>query len=59
MEFPAGWTCARTGQGFERYLRSTLVLTEALAVAEHLEACEGCAHQIILYRLTITQHDRD
>jgi hypothetical protein len=59
MEFPAGWTCAQTELSFERYLRSTLVLTEALAIAEHLEACEGCAHQIILYRLTITSHNRE
>jgi hypothetical protein len=54
MDYPAGWTCAHTGLSFDRYLRNTLVLVDALAVAEHLEACEGCAHQIILYSVTIT-----
>jgi hypothetical protein len=59
MDYPTGWTCARTGLSFEHYLRSTLVLAESLAVAEHLEACEGCAQQLILFRVTITKPGHD
>jgi hypothetical protein len=59
MDYPRGWNCGRTALSFEHYLRSTLVLAEALAIAEHLEACEGCAHQIILYRVTITKSGHD
>jgi hypothetical protein len=58
MDYPTGWTCARTGLSLEDYLRSTLVLAEALAVAEHLEACEGCAHKLLLYRVTISEQSR-
>ena len=55
MNYPADWTCDRTRLQFEHYLLSTLVLSEALAVAEHLEACEGCVHRLILYRMTLAR----
>ena len=36
----------------EYYLVSGLELAQALAIAEHLEACPGCAHQLVLVRMT-------
>jgi hypothetical protein len=47
-EFPVGWTCEVVVLRFERYLASTLPLGEALAVAEHLEACIVCAQHLVL-----------
>jgi anti-sigma factor RsiW len=41
-EYPRHWTCEVTVLRLEAYLRSTLPLTESLAVAEHLEACDSC-----------------
>lgn len=55
MEYPSGWTCERTALEFETYLLGTLLAAEALAVAEHLEACTGCAERLVVYRLTITE----
>jgi Putative zinc-finger len=52
MDYPAGWTCERTVRQFEAYLLSTLAWLEALAVAEHLEACDGCTQKIVIYRTT-------
>jgi len=50
VDHPSGWTCERTVLQFEYYLLSTLPLVEALAVAEHVEACPGCAQLLVLYR---------
>jgi Putative zinc-finger len=58
VEYPASWTCERTVRQFEDYLLGTLLLTESLAVAEHLEACDGCGQRLVLYRLTITERSR-
>jgi hypothetical protein len=55
MEYPAGWTCERTALQLEHYLLGTLVLVEALAVAEHIEACEGCAQRLVLVRLSVIE----
>jgi hypothetical protein len=52
MEHPPGWTCEKTVVQFEYYFVSRLKLADALAVAEHLEACPGCAQQLILLRMT-------
>ena len=52
MEYPPDWTCEKTVVQFEYYFLSRLELADALAVAEHLEACPGCAHQLILLRMT-------
>jgi hypothetical protein len=38
VEYPSGWTCDRAVLRFEHYLLGMLLLSEALAVAEHLEA---------------------
>jgi hypothetical protein len=56
--YPTGWTCERTILKFELYLLSTLPLGESLAIAEHLEACDRCAHQLLLYRATTTERPR-
>lgn len=58
MDYPSGWTCERTVLRFEHYMLSTLELGDALAVAEHLEACDGCAHRLVLYRLTLAERHR-
>lgn len=55
MEYPAGWTCERTILQFRYYLLGTLSLAESLAVAEHLEACDGCSHRLVIYRLTLVE----
>lgn len=58
VDYPPGWTCERTTLQFEHYLLGTLLLREALAVAEHLEACDGCPQRLLLYRLTLVEHRR-
>lgn len=58
VEYPPGWTCERTVLRFEVYLLGTLPLIEALAVAEHLEACDGCPQRLVLYRVTLAQRSR-
>ncbi|MFL5448329.1 MAG: hypothetical protein ACJ8A6_00950 [Gemmatimonadales bacterium] len=52
MEYPPGWTCEKTVVQLEYYFVSRLELSAALAVAEHLEACPGCAQQLVLLRMT-------
>ena len=58
LDYPKGWTCERTATEFEHYLLQTLRLLDALAVAEHLEACVGCAQRLVLYRVTIADRRR-
>jgi hypothetical protein len=48
MDYPPGWTCELILLRLERYLVATLPLDEALAVAEHIEACCGCAQRLVL-----------
>jgi hypothetical protein len=36
---------------FERYLLGTLPLAEALALADHIEACVWCGQALVLLRL--------
>jgi hypothetical protein len=50
-EYPAGWTCGQVTVRFERYLLGTLSLAEALAVADHIEACVRCGQALVLLRL--------
>jgi hypothetical protein len=47
-EYPPGWTCEVVILRLERYRLSTLPLGEALAIAEHLEACIVCAQRLVL-----------
>jgi anti-sigma factor RsiW len=53
MNYPSGWSCERTLGTLEYYLLDRLQRVDALAVAEHLEACPGCAHSLMLYRVTV------
>jgi anti-sigma factor RsiW len=48
MHYPAGWTCELVVVRLERYLVRTLPRGEALAVAEHIEACVICAQRVAL-----------
>ncbi|HEY8196684.1 MAG TPA: zf-HC2 domain-containing protein [Gemmatimonadales bacterium] len=54
VDYPPGWTCERTLLRLEYYLLGTLPREESLAIAEHLEACEGCPMHLELHRLTVT-----
>jgi len=47
-EYPHGWTCKVTEFRIESYVRRTLDLADALAIAEHVEACESCAQLLVL-----------
>ena len=51
VEYPPGWTCEKTVVQFEYYFESRLQLSQALAVAEHLEACPVCAQLLVLFRI--------
>jgi hypothetical protein len=48
IEYPVGWTCEVVLIRLERYRASTLPRVEALALAEHLEACVSCAQSLAL-----------
>jgi hypothetical protein len=56
LEFPRGWTCEVTTLRLESYLLKTLSRREALAVAEHLEACPPCAQLIAILWERRTTH---
>ena len=51
MNYPAGWTCEVVAVRLERYLVRTLPRGDALAVAEHIEACLWCAQRVALISL--------
>jgi hypothetical protein len=51
VEYPPGWTCERVTIRFERYLLGTLPSGDALAVADHIEACVWCGQALVLLRL--------
>jgi anti-sigma factor RsiW len=55
VTYPEGVTCEVVIVCLERYLASSLPLGDALATAEHLEACAECAQRIALLRVTITR----
>lgn len=48
MEYPSGWNCERTLVELELYIVGTMARSDSLAVAEHLEACPGCAQRLVL-----------
>ena len=50
-DYPPGWTCEASTERVERYLASALPRGEALALAEHLEACPLCAQRLVLRSL--------
>ena len=47
-EYPHAWTCEVTVFRLEGYVRGTLDLADALAIAEHVEACAPCALLLML-----------
>jgi len=47
-EYPHGWTCEVTVLRLEGYVRRRLDLADALAIAEHVEACVLCAQLLML-----------
>ena len=47
-EYPAGWTCELVLVRLEQYRANTLARAEALALAEHFEACFSCAQRLVL-----------
>jgi anti-sigma factor RsiW len=49
--YPAGWTCDLIVVRIERYLAGGLPRAEALAVAEHIEACVWCSERIAMLLL--------
>jgi hypothetical protein len=51
MEYPPGWTCEKAVVQFEFYLVSRVQLRDALAIAEHLEACPSCGQELVFYRV--------
>ena len=55
-EYPAGWTCELVLVRIERYRASTLARAEALALAEHFEACVGCAQRLVLMVAGTVRH---
>jgi hypothetical protein len=57
-DYPPSWTCQKTLTQLEHYLLSTLALRDALAVAEHVEACDGCSQRLVLLRVTLVEHPR-
>jgi anti-sigma factor RsiW len=58
LDYPSGWTCERLVLELGYYLLGTLPLSEALAVAEHLEACDGCSQRLVLFRVTLAARSR-
>jgi predicted anti-sigma-YlaC factor YlaD len=48
MEYPTMWTCEVTVLRLELYLHGKLARADALAVAEHLEACISCNQRLML-----------
>jgi anti-sigma factor RsiW len=52
VHYPSGFTCELVVPRLERYVVDALPRAEALAVAEHLEACPSCAERVVWVRLT-------
>jgi anti-sigma factor RsiW len=58
IDYPPGFTCELIVLRLERYVVGALPHAEALAVAEHLEACPSCAHRVVPVRLTAGEDER-
>jgi anti-sigma factor RsiW len=52
-EYPPGYTCEVTILRLDRYAAGSLPRTDALAVAEHLEACAYCLERLMVLRLSL------
>jgi anti-sigma factor RsiW len=55
-EYPAGYTCEVVALRLERYVVGALPRADALAVAEHLEACPWCIERLVLVRVGVGNH---
>jgi putative zinc finger protein len=55
-EYPAGYTCEVVALRLERYVVGVLPRADALAVAEHLEACAWCIECLVLLRVSGGNH---
>lgn len=51
-DYPAGYTCEVVTLRLDRYIADALPRADALAVAEHLEACAWCAERLVLLRVS-------
>lgn len=58
-EYPAGYTCEITVLRLDHYVVGSLPRADALAVAEHLEACAWCFERFVLIRLDGEGRDQD
>jgi hypothetical protein len=58
VNYPPDWSCERIALQLERYLLRTLALGDCLAIAEHVEACSGCAQRLVLTRVSILERPR-
>jgi anti-sigma factor RsiW len=47
-EYPTGYTCEVVALRLDRYVVGSLSRADALAVAEHLEACEWCVERLAM-----------
>lgn len=50
-EYPSGYTCEVTILRLDRYVAGSLPRADALAVAEHLEACAWCLERLVALHL--------
>jgi anti-sigma factor RsiW len=55
-EYPAGYTCEVVALRLDRYVAGTLSRTDALSVAEHLEACAWCVERLALLHVSASDH---
>ena len=57
-EYPTGYTCEVVAVRLDRYIVGSLPRADALAVAEHLEACAWCLERLVVIRLSAAgRHD--
>jgi predicted anti-sigma-YlaC factor YlaD len=56
-EYPAGYTCEVIALRLDRYIAGTLARLDAIAVAEHLEACAWCMERLMLLSVGIGNHE--
>jgi hypothetical protein len=56
-EYPTGWTCELVLVRIERYRTNALPRMEALAMADHFEACAECAERLVLIVVSGPVHE--
>lgn len=53
IDYPPGVTCEVVALRLERYIVRALPWGEALAIAEHLEACVACPERLVRLRVSL------